>query len=457
MGKKCLTLALALLFPLAGCGNMFEEEYHYAAPFTYTVDAESGDAVEISNYNMLKTALMDLIGRHGEDAVFRFNNYHGSVSDDLASACLEIRTTNPVGAYAVEALSYDTSRIVSYYVADVSVSYRRSAEELERVVWISTLQELDDLVRNTISDYGREMVLRVYMPQVDEAYIAGRAEEIYLSDPVTVVTEPVVEITSYPSEGSNRIYDVRLKYGPNTQKLRTMSRRLTEQISEMTADIPVEDAPQMALNLAETLFSRMNGSAEKGSTAYAAIVSRSADSKGIALAYKAICNALNMECLTVRGQQFGDAGAEEHWWNIILLDGDYYHVDVSRFGEGRAEAFLIDDAGRWGEYLWDTADYPECAGPLRYTDLVPEPVPNENLIGPIKLPNPDDAPEVQEDQVIPSEPPQPEDDQDLAEASPEPAPPAETPPVPLSPSEPPRNGDAEDASDGEDAQIKIEK
>ena len=445
MGRKGLAFALALVvFLLAGCGNIFEDEYHYSVPFTYTVDAESGDAVEISNYNMLKSALMDLVGRHGEEAVFRFNRYNGSVTDDLASACLEIRTTNPLGAYAVETLNYDTSRIVSYYVADVSVSYRRSAEEMEQIAWVSSLQEIEGLVRETVSGYGREIVLRVYMPQVDEAYIAARAEECYLSDPVAVVMEPKVEITSYPSEGSNRIYDVRFQYGPNAQRLRTMSRRLAEQISEMAGAIAAADPPQMALDAAEALFSRQNGSG-KGNTAYAAVVSRSAGSKGIALAYKAICSALGLDCLPVRGQQFGDTGAEEHWWNIIRLDGEYYHVDVSRFGEGRARAFLMDDAGLWGEYLWDTAAYPECTGGLRYTDLVPEPVTAEAIPGQARpVGEPDGQEEAPTEPVETDAPQQPEPSPPLEEF-PSPEEPVETPQISPPPPEPPEDGEEPDA------------
>ena len=333
--KRLPVLALAAVLLLSGCGNMFEDSYHYAAPFTYNVDGESGDAIEISNYSMLKSALIDMVSRRAEEAVFRFSRYNGSVADDLASACMEIRTANPLGAYAVESMSYDTSRIVSYYLAELRVSYRRSAEEVGQVTWITSLPELDGLIRDCVSDYGGRLVLRIYSEQVDEDYIASRVEAMHLSDPVTVVVEPETEITSYPNEGPNRIYDVSFRYHTNSQRLRTMSRRLSEQISAMADAIDAEDDPHAALDAAEALYSRLRETDGSGRTAYAAIVSRSADSKGIALAYGAVCGALGLECIPVRGQALGEMGAEEHWWNILRLEGAYYHVDVSRFGEGR--------------------------------------------------------------------------------------------------------------------------
>ena len=431
--QKLIPVLLAVALLLAGCGNIFEDEYHYSAPFAYNIGGGSGNATEIGNYNMLKSALLDLIGRHEEEAVFRFSRYNGSVTDDLAAASLEIRSTNPLGAYAVESMTYDTSRIVSYYLAEVRVNYKRTAEEIQNVRWVTSLTELEEFMRETVTGYQNEAVLRASSAQVDEAYISGLVESLYLNDPVNVAAEPRAEISCYPIEGPNRIYDVRLSYGgAQAPRLRAMSRRLTEQVEALAERIAAEDAPRTALEAAEQVYAYLEDptASTVGSTAYDALIRRAADSKGVALAYKAVCSALGLECMVIRGQ-LGDMGAEEHWWNILRLEGAYYHADVSRFGEGRAQAFLLDDAGLWGRYLWDAESYPECTGNLRYTDLVPE------IVQP-DLPNPPEG--IPEEEIIPTESPvveteEPAEEPDVVEADPDAGQeePAETPEEPQEP------------------------
>ena len=412
MKKYLLCLGLAALL-LAGCGNLFEAEYHASAPFGYHVGGDGGDAVEISNYNMLKSALIDLISRHEEEAVFRFSSYNGSVADDLAACCLEIRSSNPLGAYAVESMSYDTSRIVSYYLADIRIQYQKTAEEIQNVRWASSQAELEAMVEETVRDYGENLVFRVYSPQVDEAYVAALPETVYLADPVAVSAEPEVEITSYPGEGANRIYDLRFHYGGySARQLRSRSERLEQEVEALTSDIDRAAAPRTALDAAETLFALQRAEIPGNGSAYDALVFHAADSTGVALAYKALCAALDLDCLVVRGQ-VGDMGAEEHWWNILALEGAHYHVDVSRFGQGRAQAFLLDDAGLWGRYIWDTESYPECTGSLRYTDLVPEAA-QVNAAEPAGGEDPAEAeapPETDapEETLPPEEPPLPEE------------------------------------------------
>ena len=55
-----------------------------------------------------------------------------------------------------------------------------------------------------------------------------------------------------------------------------------------------------------------------------------ADSEGMALAYKALCDTIGIECTVVEGR----LDRTEHYWNIVTLEGDSYHVDTSRASSG---------------------------------------------------------------------------------------------------------------------------
>lgn len=373
MKKKALSLLLAGLFVLSccGCGSAFEAEYHYSEPFVDSVFPRNGNAVEIRNYNMLKTAIISLISNHEEKGELRFSNYNGSVLDDLAKACLEIKTENPLGAYAVETLSHDTSRIVSYYTASIHIEYRKTAAQIQSIIGVSGGAELQNVIREKISTYEKEIVTRIYSPQVDAMFVADTVREAYFSDPVSIVLEPAAEIVSYPAGGINHIYDISIQYGLNKVALQDMSARLSAAVEALTQQLAATDEAHLALDCANSVYYQLGGeNAAYPSTAYGALVEHSADSKGMALAFQALCNAVDLECRVVQGS-IGSMGTEEHYWNIIRLGEDYYHVDISQFVFDRSYAFLMSDEMLWGTYIWAAENYPACAGTMRYSDLIP--------------------------------------------------------------------------------------
>ena len=80
-----------------------------------------------------------------------------------------------------------------------------------------------------------------------------------------------------------------------------------------------------------------------------------------------LCRELGVDCRIVYGQE----DWTEHCWNIVRIDGSYYHVDITAAIEDGAEAgFLMNDEMAWGHYRWDVSSYPKCSGELRYGDLL---------------------------------------------------------------------------------------
>ena len=419
-----LLLAGLVLLSLAGCGNVFAREYVYSEPFTVNYGGAGGDATEISNYSMLKSALQNLIAQHRESAAFRFGNYNGSVVDDLAAACLEVRTSHPLGAYAVETLSYDASRIVSYYTANIAIGYKRSAEEIASIQNVVSTFELETVLREALEAFQDRLVLRVYSAQADEDYIAALIETLCFQEPAAIPAAPEAAVTGYPGEGPNRIFELRLGFPYGEERMAAMSRQISESAAAMAleASAGADSRPVLALRLAENLSSLTAEGGGSGGTAYTALAERSAGAKGFALAFKALCDAAGIDCVVVRGS-IGGMGAGEHYWNMISLEGSWYHADISRFGEDPARSFLMDDEGFWGEYIWDTDAYPACTGSLRYHDLVPEA--EEPPARPVR---PDPGTETPEEPPEETPPPEETAPPEASEPPETPPPPEETPP-----------------------------
>ena len=366
----CAVLAALLLFTMAGCGTLFEKEYYYEEPMTGELGAQSGDAKEIRNFSMLKTALTDMISRHEEHGEFRLNRYNGSPSEDLATACFEIKSEHPLGAYAVETISYDTSYVVSYYVASIYISYKRTAEEVQQIVYVLSQSEFDETVMQAVGGFEPQVVARLYSSQVDEDYIRRLVKRYCYDNPVILCREPELTVSTYPLEGVNRIYDVQFDYSIGQATNMALSLALSNRLNSAAAGLTETEPISLALECAAYLSGLSGEGAAEGrypDTAYGALVEHAADAKGMALAYRALCDRLGIPCIVVEGV-VRSLGMAPHFWNIITLDGDNYHVDVSAFGEDPAGAFLCSDDAFWGAYIWETEDYPPCNGPLRYSD-----------------------------------------------------------------------------------------
>jgi len=410
MKKLCsLMLAGVILMTAAGCGSVFEAEYYYEEPVTDDFSTLSDKATEIRNYSMLKAAITGMISRREEQREFRLNNYNGKPSEDLAAACFEIKSDNPLGAYAVETLSYDTNYVVSYYMATIYITYKRTVEEVEQIFYAGTQTEFDEHIRRTVEEFRSQTVARVYSSAVDEGYIAELVRQSYYADPVKMVTAPIVTVESYPAEGPNRIYDIQLNYGLTQSRNEAMSQAIENELSAAISEMIETEPIRLALESVEYLSKRGTAAEQAGyfqNTVYGAVIERHADSGGLALAYRALCQRLGIECLVVEGSA-GSMGTENHYWNIIGVDGEYYHVDVSAFAEDPERAFLLSDADLWGSYIWETERYPDCNGSLTYRMLVPpaeEPTPEEPAETPEENPDGPDSevqlPETTEENLV---------------------------------------------------------
>ena len=63
------------------------------------------------------------------------------------------------------------------------------------------------------------------------------------------------------------------------------------------------------------------------------------------MAYKAVCDALNIPCQVVSGRFQGI----DRCWNVVQVNGNYYHLDLSMQSE---TLWLRSDESMRGTYQW---------------------------------------------------------------------------------------------------------
>ncbi len=395
--RRALPLLLALaLLALAGCSVLYDTEYSsrepYQAPAAQEESGEEPAYDNITNYAALRRAVLRLVTDHAESAQLQFNGYEGSLSQDISTACWDVKSSTALGAFAVDYISYDLSRIVSYYQAEISVTYKRSAAQVEALERTSSVSALTDRLDRALRAGETYLVLEIADASATADTLREYVSNAYYADPLACPVLPEAEVGLFPETGVSRIAELSLDYGLESGELAQRREQLATALTEITAGLtpaPAADAApspspsptpskkEEALDQAERLrllcgrlMDRCRTDESAGSTAWDALLGGAADSQGQALALEACCQAIGLDCRTVAGRMDGDV----HFWDMVTLVGDSYHVDVSGRDEAGPAVFLTGDDRLWGVYWWDTSDYPACPADFRFSDE-PEPTP----------------------------------------------------------------------------------
>lgn len=98
-------------------------------------------------------------------------------------------------------------------------------------------------------------------------------------------------------------------------------------------------------------------------TAWGALIYKEAQCSGYARAFKALCDGMGIGCYYVHAD--ATAVNPSHQWNIVKVDGKWYHIDVQAFddsGEWSAPLFiLVSDATYSAHgFAWDKSAFPVC-------------------------------------------------------------------------------------------------
>ena len=328
---------LLILSAVSGCHALPERSYSYTEPVSESKIGDRGDVTGVGDYDALRRELLSMVARHEESGELRFLAYEGDVNVDISRAFIYIKTETALGAYAVDVMSYSPRRIVSYHEADIYISYKRSREQTESIISYRSVEALAERIRETFANGGAYAVFRGRGAVALDVPAALRiAWACYYADPQLCAVRPEIRVSQYPETSREPIVEIQLDYGVSPAELQNMRRELAAAVTSVSADI---DGAEDVFSQLQELYAKLNEICEYTPdsaefTAYDALVSGSANSEGIAMAYLALCRESGLDAVITRGR----LRSEEHCWNTISVDGQTYHIDVSE------SVFLSSDA-----------------------------------------------------------------------------------------------------------------
>ena len=319
-----LLLAAALL--LTGCSAMLERSYVSVEEHNENPVSDGGSALRVESYQDLVSAVYYFVSQGAASGTVRLYNYDPeAVEADLDAACLEVVQEDPLGAYAVDYIKYDCAHIVSYYEADLSITYRRTAEQIASVVSVTGSSAIRAELQEALAAFLPELALRIsYFSEGTD--IQALLEQAYYATPAAAFGLPEAEISVYPPEGgATRVVEIVLSYPVDTEQAAAMSRELIQYAQELAEASPLLPGADYASAVAGLLQNQVTFDPEGPGTPYAALMEGSAGSEGIALAALLLCRAGGVECQVVRGTLDGQI----RFWNQLRVDGGTRFLDAA--------------------------------------------------------------------------------------------------------------------------------
>lgn len=370
-----LALALAGLLFLPGCASMLERSYVSAtAHVDYSVTTEDASILRAETYQGLVNSILYFVNERADSGTIRLYNYTGDVEADLANACSEVCREDPLSAYSVRSIRYDSTRILTYYEVELTIQYSRTADEVAALREISGVSALRDELAAMVDRQESRLTLLV-------SYYSDSADQIFELLSLALYARPELylfpgsqfeyTISIYPETGSRRIIEISIDNWVGSShttegELNAYTRQLEEATRQLLEANPPTGVVYTVEDLAAILRSASGGYDYYNSAANALSVLTGGTSAetGYLLAMEYLCQQCGIEVLPVKG------GAS--LWLIAATEDGYRHLlpqdlfpvipeegadpeepqPLPLYTDGELEAL--------GYYEWNRSLYPAC-------------------------------------------------------------------------------------------------
>lgn len=202
MRKAILMGMLLCTLLLTGCASLLERQYVTSDLHTSKFwESEAADTLRAENRQDIVNDVLLLISQYKENATIRLYNFTDdvTVSDTVQQATTEVRQETPMGAYAVEYITYSVQPQRGYYEIDLIISYRRTAEQIKALKNATSAEAVYTLLEAAVEGEKEELAVRIgYWNEESRTTIETAVDT--LRDERQMGQEPYWEVHYYPSE-----------------------------------------------------------------------------------------------------------------------------------------------------------------------------------------------------------------------------------------------------------------
>ena len=356
MKKMQILAALLCACILCGCNRIFDGSYSSVTPHSIPSAApEVQEKYSAKDRDELYAVVEKLVHNGLSSAVIDVAAYdQQSIEEDAQWVSRVALEDDPIAAYAVETIQFDSQMKASKPALSVTVAYRSDRGPVRSIQYVNNMQTAAAVIRQALDrcDAGVVMYIHDYQQTDFEKIVADYAQAM----PQMVMEQPQVAVGIYPEQGTTRVVELKLSYRTERETLLWMQEEV-EPVFESaklyisgTAE-PSREYEQLAAFLTQRFDYQL---APSVTPAYSLLCQGIGDSRAFAVIYAAMCKQSGLDCIVVSGKKNG----QSHTWNMVCIDESYYHVDLTQ------TEFRLWANSQMSGYVWAYQSYPTCSGPM---------------------------------------------------------------------------------------------
>ena len=326
MKKRVLALCLCMALSLSGCAAMLERSHVSSTAHVDFAVEEDESILRAETYQGLVNSMLYFVDGHRGGGVIRLYNYTGDVESDLAAARDEV-LQDPVGAFAVGSLGYDSTRILTYYEVKLTITYTRTAREVEAIPKVTSLSGVRQELNRMVSERQRSAVFMAsYFSGDGELVESLLLQGIYNAPELYCYPDGPEEdldytITLYPETGTQRIVEVKVNWQDSAQEADRRVEELETAASALLEASPPAGEGYTVEELAAVVRAAHGGVDGKGTRLPLEVLTGApARDEGLLLAMEYLCRQCGIEVVTAWGD--GPHGS----WLIVSTPEGYRHL-----------------------------------------------------------------------------------------------------------------------------------
>ncbi|MBO5323547.1 MAG: transglutaminase domain-containing protein [Oscillospiraceae bacterium] len=354
--KKTAALLLALCLLLSGCSTLFDGSYSHEEPHTNQGGQLPHENIIASNYDGLCKALAGLVESGSQSGIISVPNYDQStIYTDLNQAVNQVRTTNPIAAWAVNDIQCELGSNGGQLSVAVTVTYLHDRSEIRKVHRVSTMEGAKNVIAGVLDDHGTGVQLLI--PNYSATDFQQLVDNYVDTHPQSVMEHPHVVANIFPETGTSRLVELKFTCQNSRDALRAMQKQVQTVFESAAVYVSSyskesEKFEQLYAFLMEFLVEGDYLLETSITPAYSLLRHGVGDKKAFATVYAAMCREAGLDCQIVTGTRNGVP-----WiWNLVKVDGAYRHLDLLRCSERGGYTTYLDS--QMEGYVWDYSGYP---------------------------------------------------------------------------------------------------
>lgn len=343
-----LTLAACLSLVLCGCDFWMDGNYYSVTPHTGHNTGISPGSTQVTSYSELFRDLSQLIEAGKETGIIYYTGLsHAAIRQFMDLAVGHLISTNPLAAYALDQITYEIGSHSGAPAIAVQLTYIHNRTEILQIQTVQSMEHAAAAIAQALKSCSAGVVLRI--KEYEELDFIQLVQDYVEANPQFCMEMPQVSSASFPNAGRERILELSFTYQTSRATLREMQETVIPIFDSARLYISSDaDVWQKYTQLYSFLMERFDYTFGTSITpAYHLLHHGVGDSKAFASVYAAMCRQVGLDCQAISGTKAG-----EPWhWNVMLVDGAYYHIDLIACSE--ADGFRVYADQDMSDYIWN--------------------------------------------------------------------------------------------------------